>query len=374
MIFDRGFTSAEIRESQEDRIRRVKKEIYEKAGKRSKEEMIRLASEVRVTLEEEKRRGGGKIKDSIPDILDGQNGEEIFFDDNIIYLPKKGEAIIVGDVHGDPESIISILEQNRFIEEMEKGSNLKIIFLGDYIDRGKKSKQAIELVLDLKKRYPNNIFLLRGNHEERGMMVFGEKSGDTFAKEMMDTFDEDEKKEMDFLGGKTNGGEVFLEYHNLFKIFPSVLVAGNGLIAVHGGAPCDSGISLRKMNSDKVALKETRWVDPSTKFLGIGDNPRRGMGGKVFGKDHFLRFMERIGATVMARSHDIVMKKGNNIVSKFFKNKLVTIFSNGGQKSTNSGYKGQAISPSFARISLEVVKEGWEDPDFQAITYKELNL
>ncbi|SHH14812.1 metallophosphoesterase family protein [Thermosipho atlanticus] len=66
---------------------------------------------------------------------------------------------VIGDIHGCFDDLIKIIDQ---IED-----NSKIIFLGDYIDRGPKSKEVVDLVKDLKNAVP-----LMGNHEDMLIRYF----------------------------------------------------------------------------------------------------------------------------------------------------------------------------------------------------------
>ncbi len=74
----------------------------------------------------------------------------------------------VPDIHGRNDLLQELL---RHLKE-EKALDLtqdKLIFLGDYIDRGTDSKGVIETIKDLTEKHPENVFAVRGNHEDMGI-------------------------------------------------------------------------------------------------------------------------------------------------------------------------------------------------------------
>lgn len=71
--------------------------------------------------------------------------------------------ISIGDIHG------KILPLERLINAISLTSDDTVVFMGDYIDRGKHSFEVIELIIDLMANSPAKVVALRGNHED--MMI-----------------------------------------------------------------------------------------------------------------------------------------------------------------------------------------------------------
>ncbi|MES1922491.1 Serine/threonine-protein phosphatase PP1-alpha catalytic subunit, partial [Bonamia ostreae] len=114
-------------------------------------------------------------------------------EDDLFFLTEKSEKLfmaeptllelasplkIVGDVHGQFEDVLRMFKSQGFPPEHN------YLFLGDYVDRGVQSIETISILLALKIRYPNNFFLIRGNHESSSISrYYG------FKKECCERFD-----------------------------------------------------------------------------------------------------------------------------------------------------------------------------------------
>lgn len=67
----------------------------------------------------------------------------------------------IGDIHG----CLHFLEE--LLDEVQPDlTRDRLIFIGDYIDRGPESKRVVDYIINLRRRYPReNIICLKGNHE-----------------------------------------------------------------------------------------------------------------------------------------------------------------------------------------------------------------
>ncbi|KAI5713395.1 serine/threonine-protein phosphatase PP-X isozyme 2 [Diaphorina citri] len=114
-----------------------------------------------------------------------------------------------GDIHGQFEDLMYLFKKGGRIGQE------KYLFLGDYVDRGEYSVECISLLFAYKIKYPNYVFLLRGNHECRSTsQVYG------FYDECMRKY-----------GGVT----VWKNFTDAFDYLPLCALIDNRILCMHGG-------------------------------------------------------------------------------------------------------------------------------------------
>jgi len=217
----------------------------------------------------------------------------------LIEIKDAKKVIFVGDTHGDLEvsrKIIKdyLLARRSFGEGGKEGN--KIVFLGDYVDRGHFSKENLEFLLETKLKFPNQIYLLQGNHEGHRILKF---SPAEFWQSLKKT--------------------EYNTFSTIVENIPFAIVAKD-IIALHGALPDVK--NLEEIN--KIKLGDENWfkivwgdfVDEPGEDLGI--DPFSGR--PQFGRDYFLRLMDRFNKKVLIRSHQ------PDAPQFMFDNRCLTIF------------------------------------------------
>ena len=75
-------------------------------------------------------------------------------------MAQKMRTIIIGDIHGCCRTLEALLRQ----AEYDSGQD-RIIFVGDYIDRGPRIKETLDFLIRLKEEAGERAVFLMGNHE-----------------------------------------------------------------------------------------------------------------------------------------------------------------------------------------------------------------
>eukprot|EP00744_Colponema_vietnamica_P005494 GILI01008047.1.p1 GENE.GILI01008047.1~~GILI01008047.1.p1 ORF type:complete len:494 (-),score=129.59 GILI01008047.1:556-2037(-) len=105
-----------------------------------------------------------------------EDAKQVFDNESVIVnvtVGPKDRLVLVGDIHGQFRDLQThVLSHQRDTIDIDaaasEGENVdcKYLFLGDYVDRGPQGVEVITLLLALKVEYPNNVFMIRGNHED----------------------------------------------------------------------------------------------------------------------------------------------------------------------------------------------------------------
>jgi len=207
---------------------------------------------------------------------------------------------ICGDVHGQYSDLLRLFEYGGF----PPVSNY--LFCGDYVDRGKQSIETISLLLAYKIQYPENFFILRGNHESAGInRIYG-------------FYDECKRR---------YSIRLWKIFSDVFNCLPVAALVDEKILCMHGGLspelddlqqiadlqrPCDI--------PDAGLLCDLLWSDPAP-IEGWAENDR-GVS-YVFGANVIQDFLEKQDLDLIVRAHQVV-EDGYQF---FAGRRLVTLFS-----------------------------------------------
>jgi hypothetical protein len=227
------------------------------------------------------------------DVLRGERGRigHQTIEERLVRLDAVGEAVVVGDLHGDLQSLTTILKSSGFVEKASAGGDVVLVFLGDYGDRGARSAEVYYVVLTLKLKFPANVVLLRGNHE---------------GPEDLMASPHDLPLQFQYRFGE-EGAAAYAKTRELFEyLYNAVLVEGRYLM-VHGGLPADvSGAGdlarAHLMHPEKDFLEDLLWSDPAEALQGVMSSPRGA--GQLFGRKVSEKVLERLNAKILIRGHE----------------------------------------------------------------------
>ena len=87
-----------------------------------------------------------------------------------------GRVVAIGDVHGDFDALIEILQRSSLTDEYARwtGGDATLVQTGDFLDRGSRVREVMDLLMRLQQEAPRTggrVVVLFGNHE--AMNVFG---------------------------------------------------------------------------------------------------------------------------------------------------------------------------------------------------------
>ena len=230
---------------------------------------------------------------------------EIFLSQPIL-LELEAPLKICGDIHGQYYDLLRLFEYGGFPPEAN------YIFLGNYVDLGRQSLETICLLLAYKIKYPENFFLLRGNHECASInRIHG--------------FYDECKRRYNIRLWKT--------ITDCYNCLPVAAIIDEKIFCCHGGLSPDLQ-SMKQIQRilrptdvpDQGLLCDLLWANPDKEVMGWGENDDIEWHGEVsftFGPEIVSKFLAKHDMDLVVRGHQLV-EDGY----EFFANRqLLTLFS-----------------------------------------------
>jgi len=208
---------------------------------------------------------------------------------------------IVGDIHGQYHDLLRLFEHCGFPPEAN------YLFLGDYVDRGKNGLECMCLLLAYKVKYPENFFLLRGNHECASInRIYG--------------FYDECKRRLNI--------KIWKRFQEVFNLLPFAAVVDEKIFCIHAGLSPDLNTpeQIKRIMRptdvpDAGLLCDLLWSDPEADITGWAENDR--VVSFTFGADVVSKFLQKHDFDLVVRAHQVV-EDGYEF---FADRQLVTIFS-----------------------------------------------
>jgi predicted phosphodiesterase len=221
---------------------------------------------------------------------DGKVGN-LDIEGRLVKVQPVGEALIIGDLHGDLESLVRIIEESDFLQRLKQDKKAVLIFLGDYGDRGACSAEVYYTVLSLKLMFPKQVVLMRGNHEG--------------PKDLL-AHPHDLPIQLQTRFG-VNWEDVYKAIWGSFECMYNAVLVRKRYLLVHGGlSPQISTIKdlayARTRHPEQDLLEDMLWSDPCDISQGACESPRGA--GRLFGPDLTSRVLEKLGVKILIRGHE----------------------------------------------------------------------
>ncbi|KAG0587730.1 hypothetical protein KC19_2G187400 [Ceratodon purpureus] len=240
--------------------------------------------------------------------------ERLFSQESSV-LQIRAPVKIFGDLHGQFGDLMRLFDEYGSPSTAGDITYIDYLFLGDYVDRGQHSLETITLLLALKIEYPNNVHLIRGNHEAADInALFG------FRIECIERM------------GERDGIWAWQRINQLFNWLPLAALIEKKIICMHGGIGRSINHvhqieSLQRpitMEAGSVVLMDLLWSDPTENDSVEGLRPNaRGPGLVTFGPDRVMEFCKNNDLQLIVRAHECVMDG----FERFAQGHLITLFS-----------------------------------------------
>jgi len=227
---------------------------------------------------------------------------EIFLKERQVVEIQDKRILIVGDIHGDIHAAVKAIRKAKELDVK------KVLFLGDYVDRGPKQIEVLSFLMGYKILEPEKFVLLRGNHESPlTNLYYG------FYEEVRSLY----------------GLEDYKLAEETFSLMPYAALIDGDSIALHGGIA--KGLSkveqIEKIPKGDIEPEhpiafQILWNDPDESIEWF-DHNIRGPGIYRFGNSALSRFFSINGLKKLFRAHQF-FPEGIRVM---FNGSLVSIFS-----------------------------------------------